>query len=795
MNENLEVKISVRNLVEFVLRSGDLDSKFMGTSRALEGTRIHQKLQKMNKDKFSAIEKEYLAEVSLQHEFDLKGVHYNIEGRADGIIVDKKVEIGEVSEAIVDEIKSVGCPIESVNESFSEVHWAQARCYGYIYSLQNNLESIVVQLTYYQIDTEEVKIFNRNYKFIELEEFFFEVINRYSLWANMSSCWRNTRDEAIRTLEFPFKVYRRGQRELAVGVYKTITEGKKLFAQAPTGIGKTISTIFPAVKAMAEGHASKLFYLTAKTITRQAAEEAFEKMRNKGLRVKTATLTAKDKICFSKGSACTPEACKYARGHFDRVNDAIFEILQKEDKLSRECIERYAESYSICPFEFSLDLALWADAVICDYNYAFDPRVYLKRFFMDNSGDYIFLIDEAHNLVDRAREMFSAELSKTAFLELKKVMKDKQPKISKALGKLNSFMLEMKKRCSEEKQFVEKEQPQSLSSLLKSFIKISEEWLTQNEAVEGQEELLDLYFTALNFIKISELYDQCYVTYGEMRDRDVKLKLFCLDPSYLLSEATKRAKAAIFFSATLTPISYYKEILGGSNDDYTVRLASPFDRDNLSLLVAETISTKYKNRDRSYMDIVEYIKVISNKRRGNYLVFFPSYTYMNIVYTVFLEKYPGEKTIIQSGDMDEMQREEFLNNFQADCNETLIGFAVIGGIFSEGIDLQGERLIGSIIVGVGLPQICFERDIIKKYFQEKNKLGYEYSYMYPGMNKVMQAAGRVIRSESDKGVVVLLDERFASSVYQNIFPKEWFPHIRIRSLKEAASTIEEFWNM
>jgi DNA excision repair protein ERCC-2 len=797
-----EIRISVRNLVEFVLRSGDLDMRFTGSSRAIEGTRIHQKLQKSNKEGKLYPNSDYIPEMTLAYYFQYKDFSFLLEGRADGIIIPKEHEepaslIIEKQRAIIDEIKSTTRPLDTINEDYNELHWAQGKCYAYIYAEQNALEEIEVQLTYYQVDSEEIKYLKNVFTKEELKLFFYDLIERYCIWAEFTRSWNNRRNVSVKELNFPFDAYRKGQRELAVSVYKTIKEEKKMFAQAPTGIGKTISTLFPAVKAMGEGHISKVFYLTAKTITRQVAEEAFIIMRqsNDNFQFKTITLTAKDKICFNKGVGCNPEQCQYAKGHFDRVNDALMDILKHENELTREKVEEYAIKYKICPFEFSLDLAIWVDCVICDYNYAFDPRVYLKRFFGEGPGDYVFLVDEAHNLVDRAREMFSAELNKKTFLELKKLMKDKQPKISRALGKLNSYMLTLKKSC-ETGRMIMKEEPSEIYQLLRKFIKESEEWLVKNEKNEGHEELLELYFESLAFIRISELYDERFVTYvEEQQDNNFKIKLYCLDPSYLLGEAVKRGKAAVFFSATLAPINYYKEMLGGNHEDYALRLSSPFDRERLCLLLGDRISTKYKDRERTYSEVVEYINTAVNSRKGNYLIFFPSYKYMNEVYNIFSEKYPEVNVMLQENSMDEEQREKFLESFSEDGESQVVAFAVLGGIFSEGIDLKGDRLIGAVIVGVGLPQICLERDIIKDYFQNKNKMGYEYSYMYPGMNKVLQAAGRVIRSEKDKGVVLLMDERFSSSVYQNIFPREWFPHIKTRNVKEIERYLSEFWDI
>ncbi|HOM02006.1 MAG TPA: ATP-dependent DNA helicase [Acetivibrio sp.] len=775
-----EVKISVRNLVEFVLRYGDIDSSFTGSSRAAEGTRIHKKIQK-------AQGKEYSAEVFLKSTVEFDDFFLTVEGRADGII-------NEDGCFTIDEIKSTTVPLELIDESYNSLHWAQAKCYAYIYAVNENLDRIKVRLTYCHLDTEEIKYLVSEFGIEELSRFFNELVEKYYVWARLSYDWEVKRNSSIKALEFPFEKYRKGQRKLAVAVYKTITEGKKLYVKAPTGIGKTISTLFPAVKAMGEGHASKIFYLTAKTVTGSVAKEAFAKMREKGLLCKTVTLTAKEKICFMEKSVCKPEKCEYAKGHFDRVNEAIMDILKKEDEIKREVIEEYAKAHKVCPFEFALDLTLWADAIICDYNYVFDPRVYLKRFFSDTGGDYIFLVDEAHNLVDRAREMFSAQLSKKDFLELKKEMKEENPKISNILQKLNTFMLGMKKLCGDNDYFVSKEEQSEIYLLLRKLIGECEEYLADSakKGVEN-EDLLQLYFDALMYLKISEFYDDRYVTFVEKADNDVRIKLFCIDPSHLLSEALKRGKAAVFFSATLLPLDYFKEILGGGPDDYTMYLDSPFEVNNRCFMIADRISTRYQDRDKSCNEVVECIKSVVWAKKGNYIAFFPSYQYMNMVYELVEKECSDIKLYVQSGSMTEKEREDFLENFKADPKETVLGFCVLGGIFSEGIDLKDDRLIGAIIVGVGLPQICNERNIIKDYYRNKNRLGFEYSYMYPGMNKVMQAAGRVIRSEDDKGVILLVDDRFTTPGYLALFPNEWFPYIRVTG-KNISECIKKFWN-
>lgn len=780
--EKAHIEISIRNLVELVLRSGDIDSRLVSSNRMLEGTRIHQKIQKESGDR-------YEKEVLLSYDYRLEGFTIRLEGRADGIIT-------EPEGVVIDEIKSTARPLEYIDDEFSLLHWAQAKCYAFIYCNQNELQDIFVQLTYFHIDTEQKKIIRKLFTLTELQEFMSRLLEKYLVWASMSDSWNTRRDLSIKELQFPFENYRNGQRELAVAVYKTIVQGKKLFVQAPTGIGKTISTLFPAVKALGEQQISKIFYLTAKTITRQVAEEAFSKMRSTGLKFRTLTLTAKEKICFNNEVSCNPDFCGYARGHYNRVNTALTDILQNSEYLSRELIEDYAEKHKVCPFEFALDLSLWADCVICDYNYVFDPRVYLKRFFINNNGDYAFLVDEAHNLVDRAREMFSAQICKTAFYEAKKAMNKQQPQIAKCLNKINTYMVALRKQCGEAGLIISKSEQNDLYKLLNSFITEAEEWIVknQNKEIEGFDQLLEVYFNSIAFLKISEFFDDRYVTLIETYGSEVRVKLFCVDPSFLLSEAVKRGKTAVFFSATLTPLNYFIDILGGDKEDYNINLCSPFDNRKLCLLVQDGISTKYKNRENSYDSIAESIKATVAIRRGNYLVYFPSYKYMNEVYLRFVERNPGTDTFIQETSMTEEERENFLNRFKPDNTSTMVCFGVLGGIFSEGIDLKGDRLIGAIIIGVGLPQISVEQDIIMDYFKKKNGMGYENAYMYPGMNKVLQAAGRVIRSESDRGMVLLIDERFSHRTYKNLFPRHWENSIRVKNTGELQTRLERFWS-
>jgi DNA excision repair protein ERCC-2 len=773
-----EIKISVRNLVEFIVRTGNLDSRFIGINRALEGTRGHKKVQSLYKEGYDA-------EVPLKHTVEFEKFTLIVEGRADGILI-------EDENVIIDEIKTVTHSIELIDEDYNPLHWSQAKCYGYIYALQQGISEIDIQLTYYQIDTEETKKIRKRFTIDALGKYFYDLIEEYCIWADFSYNWIEVRNESIKSLQFPYEKYRKGQREMAVTVYKTIIDRKKLFAQAPTGIGKTVSSIFPAVKAVAEGKTSKIFYLTAKTTTQGIAEETIFKMKEIGLQLKTVTITAKDKICFKEKSNCNPEYCEFARGHFDRINQAIMDLLISENEWTREKILKYSNKHRVCPFEYSLDLSLWADCIICDYNYVFDPNANLKRFFMDKGGDYTFLIDEAHNLVDRSREMFSAELSKKPFLQLKRDTKGKNNELYALFNEINKYMISLRKRCEEQGYIVSNEEVKDFYALLRNLVIEIDEYLSKSRDSKNQEELVSQYFDILNFLKISELYDERYVTYIKNSRDDVTIKLFCLDPSKLLSEGLKRGGSTIFFSATLLPMNYFKQILGSGEDGKVIYLNSPFDKNHRCLLIADRVSTRYANRENSYLQIVEYINTTVASKAGNYMVFFPSYKYMEEVYKLFIEMHPDYNVNRQIPSMTEEERAEFIEFFEPNPEGINIGFCVLGGVYSEGIDLRDDRLIGVIIVGVGLPQVCPERDIIKKYYDKKNNLGFEYSYVYPGMNKVMQAAGRLIRSETDKGVILLIDERFVYSSYQKLFPQEWFPNIRVNT-NTLSKILNDFW--
>ena len=780
-----EIKISVRTLVEFLMRSGNLDNRFTGRDRLADGARLHRKLQK-------AYGENDRAEVHFRRSAELDELTFTVIGRADGVL-------NKDGRVTIDEIKTTTLPLEELEQDQSAVHWAQAQCYAFMLAEQDGLPEVDVQLTYVHADTEEIRILTRCFSFPALRDFFEALVQGYLDWARMTASWGELRDESIRTLEFPFARYRAGQRALTAKTYHALRDGTRLFAQAPTGIGKTMSTLFPAIKAMGEGLCEKLFYLTAKTITRAVAREALCRLRDGGLRLKSVTLTAKEKICFLDTPSCTPEGCPYAKGHFNRVNAALHELINNNDDITRETVERYAKAHTVCPFELSLDATLWADVVICDYNYAFDPRVYLKRFFAqeDASCECVFLVDEAHNLVDRAREMFSAELSRRQFSGIKRALGKSAPRLCKRLTAVIKAFAALAEECPDDcNTAVQQELCEDLYYSSEHAANELERWLKEHDKGNDRyDDILQLYFDCLTFARTAELFDSRYVTLIDTNNHDVRAKLLCVDPSALLNRALSRARGAVLFSATLTPLHYYKEILGGREQDETLRLPSPFDPDRLRLLLCSTVSTAYRDREGSYGQVAEIIAATAQGRTGNYMVYFPSYGYLEQVYGLFISLYPHIPTLVQRQGMTEPEREEFLARFEAQSDQTLVGFAVMGGAFSEGVDLQGERLIGTVIVGVGLAQLTPEQDIVRDYFARENGMGFEYAYMYPGMNKVLQAAGRVIRGEDDRGVVVLIDRRFARRDYLALFPTHWHGCLNAKSTGQVAQSLKEFWQM
>ena len=778
-------RISVRDLVEFLLRSGDLDRRQSSGRRDAQamqaGSRIHRKLQKQ-------MGSGYQAEVTLKYQILLEDIPVSVEGRADGIWTD---ENGEEPLVVIDEIKGTYRDLSRM-EAPVEVHLAQAKCYAYIYGQQHGQMRMGVRMIYADLETEELRYFEETYTMEELSGWFQDLMADYGKWVSFESLWQERRAESLKKLIFPFD-YREGQKDLAVSVYRTIARKKRLFIQAPTGVGKTLSVLFPALKAMGEGLASRIFYLTARTITRTVAVDALDLLRQQGMELKTVVLTAKEKLCVCEKPECDPDHCPRAKGHFDRINQAVYELWTTgPDACTREVILESAERYQVCPFELSLDLAVWVDTLICDYNYVFDPNVSLKRFFADGvREDYLFLIDEAHNLVERGREMYSASLEKEAFLQIKKLLRGKREGLTKALDGCNRYLLTLKRECESGFQILP--QVGGFELQLQRLGAELDKYLEQPVPEEIREQVMEFYFSVWNFLGICDRLDDNSVLYTEFSEEGhFWLHLYCVRPAENLRQCLDCGTAAIFFSATLLPVNYYKDLLTGNLEDYAVYAKSPFDPANRLLLVGTDVSSRYSRRGAAeYERMARYIHETVTVKTGNYLVFAPSYQVMEQVADRCVA-YEDMECIRQESGMTEEEREAFLKEFEKERNHSLVGFCVMGGIFSEGIDLTEDRLIGALIIGTGLPQVCREREIVKEYFDKKGMDGFAYAYQYPGMNKVLQAAGRVIRTEADRGMILLMDDRFATISYQRLFPREWEQHAYCQ-VDSLEGQLQEFW--
>lgn len=823
----MNIRISVRSLVEFIFRSGDISDSSNGTlSREAmnAGSRIHRKLQKRAGSYYNS-------EVPLKFTSECGGHAITVEGRADGIIdrslkenrndayqkkdpadddpghvidMDHGYEVDfHDGEVMIDEIKGIYRNLDEL-EGPQKVHVAQAMCYAYIYASERGHDNIDVRISYVNLDSEKEKFFRRSYEFSYLAEWYDAMICELARWLDVVEQHRFKRDESIAKMVFPFE-YRKGQKEMALCVYRTIENSGHLYVQAPTGIGKTMAAIYPTVKSFVQGDVSKLFYLTAKTIAHTVARDAIRLLMDRGLEFSAVILTAKEKICLQEKMDCNPELCPYARGHYDRVNRALYELVQGEKIIDREAVTKCAEKYSVCPFELSLDVTLFADAVICDYNYVFDPRVGLKRFFAADgsaSENYVFLVDEAHNLVDRASSMYSAQIVKEDFLELRKKLSGYGGRIAGCLGSCNRELLELKKAVPAEGYSV----LGSINGLHLKLLNLHdaiELFLEDNRQIPEREELLNFYFNLTSFLNIAEMIDDNYIIYDEiLPDGRFMVKLYCVKPAANIRTCLDRGKATVFFSATILPVRYYMEMLSDCPDDQAIYIQSPFPRENRRIYIADDVTTRYTRRnDEQYVNISRYIESMVNAREGNYMVFFPSYAMLEKVVGISgnMNFSHDVKIITQTPYMNEEDRERFLQEF--DGSQNVLALCIMGGIFSEGIDLVGDKLVGAVVVGPGLPQVCTERKLMMEYFDNRNQSGdrwvdsegFRYSYQYPGVNKVFQAAGRVIRTEDDQGVILLLDERFAARRYTDLFPVEWADY-QVCNRQNVDEKLADFWN-
>lgn len=770
------IKMSVHQLVDFLLRKGDIDNRVYNKNTMNEGSRLHASYQRRQ-------DSDYIAEYYLIHTFKVDDFEVTLNGRADGIISRPFL-------TTIDEIKTSVMDNEEFYQEQGEWHLGQAKIYALIYALDHDLERMGVRLTYINQLNNSSLVKDFKYTKEELENYVTDLIREYLEFYKLVFSQLEKRNETSELLDFPFKKFRKGQRELAKYTFAAIKNKQNLYVEAPTGIGKTMSTLFPAVKSFSNGDVDKIFYLTAKNSGVEAAFNATKLLVEKGLRVVAIQITAKEKICACPGRGCNPDECPFAKNYYGKVRNAIIEAVTHELLLSKDVITEYAMRHQICPFEYELDLSLFSDIIICDFNYLFDPIVYMRRYFDEDNYRMVGLIDEAHNLVERGRDMYSASIDYYEFKRMKNSLKDYNHKeLKTAIRRINKLFKAYQEEKEEGYNLLDDIDNKILNAL-SNFQKFCSDFM-KKEHQKVTDELKDFYFSTIRFSKIADFFDENFKFFIYKDQKEISLNIYNLDPSSLIGESLKKLEAAVLFSGTLSPLDYYVQMLGGNEDSPVLKIPSPFPKENFKLMIAPNVSTTYKNRDNTILEVVDYIKAMVDQKVGNYFVFFPSYKYLNSVLAKFDDS--SYELHIQKSEMSESEKIRFLDNFQANPKTTHIAFAVLGGIFSEGIDLLHDRLIGAIIVGVGLPQISYERDLIRNYFNENEENGFEYAYVKPGMNRVMQAVGRVIRSEEDVGAVLLIDERYMHRQYQDLFKAEWNNYRVVLTIDDLKDELVAFY--
>lgn len=798
------INVSVTELCLTALRGGSIDLRRAPTvqSRLEEGKKLHSELEAQRAAKYEG----YTAELSFRHFCNYADVDWCISGFADGAYTENGVRV-------IEEIKTVQgfIPFEPDAQ-----HLAQLRTYGHFLCVKEGLCNIKLILTYYNTVNKKTKRF----EFLESSELlricFENLLDRVMPRAKLMVGRSEIRLPSVRSnSKFPYSELRTGQDELVQEVYRTVKGGKRLFAQAPTGIGKTLSVLYPSVRALADGHADRIFYLTAKASTRKEAFAAAKKMYECGAHLRTCVISAREQSCANEAakqlgrvsSYCNPEDCPYANGYYDRVDHAIFSLIASKNGFSRIAIQEAAKEFSVCPYELSLDLSELCDIIICDYNYVFDPGVYLRRYFAPDAekSNNVFLIDEAHNLPDRARDMYSCELQRSGFEAVYTESGSNETELDAALEKVIMFMRGLRRLCRDsivktpdgERGFYMSQAPvEGLDGILRDFVKTADAWRRPRREHPLYARVSDLVTAAKKYLQIAEYYDSKFLSYIELLGKDTRVRVFCLDPSGVIGDRMERARSSVLFSATLTPLDYFRGLCGSGGDAITLDLPSPFSPENLCIAAVDTVSTRAEDRDiRTCRKIATYIAATVSAKAGNYICYFPSYDFMDKVIEEFSTKYPRVELTVQKRGMSLAEREQFLSAFKEDTGVLRIGFCVLGGSFSEGVDLPGNRLIGSIVVGAGIPGISNERNILRDYYDLRTDgQGYDYAYTYPGMNAVLQAAGRVIRSDTDRGIVVLIDDRYGTPQYARLFPEQWSRLQFAGNPKSLAEIARRFWN-
>jgi DNA excision repair protein ERCC-2 len=784
------ISLGVHDFVDLILRRGDLDNRIFNTLSMEEGTRLHAWYQNKQGP-------EYASEVYLEHTFVKDDFTLQMSGRADGIITHGPDDI------TIDEIKTTNTDIEEFYKAQKDWHLGQALVYAYIYLLDHSLNFIKVQLTYIsQLDTTQVKQYLFIYQQEDLRLLIDVYLDLYVDFLKKISLMKDERQTSIQAMQFPFPSLRKGQKELMDFVKGTVETGQVGFCEAKTGIGKTVSCLYPYIQALGEKNLEKIFYLTSKNSIKAIVYETLKRMDQMGVKLKAVFMTSKERICLnSKKRHCNPDECIYAKNYYDKVNRAIFDGLGRKDLFQEQDVLELAEEYQICPFELQLDLLNYADIIVGDYNYLFDPTARLIRFFETyQPNPYLLLVDEAHNLPDRVRDMFSSEIRAedlhTVLDSLKKEKGKGIKPLKEDLARLITYFAQVVLTQSESSYAEVMEEasvPDQLIDLLNGFVGHGKKYMKDRKSIN--DEFLSFYYLAQQFLSLppSDKKFAYYFTFAADEKTCLSFSIGCLDPRPLIKAGYLAFQAGVCFSATLSPKKYFIDLLGGNDDSETLYLPSPFDPSNCLVMVDPFISTKFRDREYSVGKITDAILAVVKKKVGNYFIFFPSFEYM-MKFKPFFDSMSEFRCFYQSSQMDEGERENFLSQFQRAPSKTTLGFIVLGGIFAEGIDLTDDRLIGAIIVSVGLPKINYLSDRIQQYFGEDSPdLGYAYAYTYPGLNRVFQAAGRVIRGEKDKGVILYIDTRFDYTVYKSNLSEMYQSYLKLGTPELIGAAVIRFW--
>ncbi len=760
--------VSVRAIAEFALEGGDLMMEAASAERMREGMEGHILLQRQ-------LDASWRTEESLSREVEITSIRIRVQGRADAV---RRYE----NTLTVEEIKTTGRDPAAIGEEAYPAHWAQAQIYAAILCQRENFAFAEVAIVYYNLSGTKAR-FSRFYSTEELESLFFGYVEKYANWLAALEIWRGRFQPSVRALKFPFDTYRAGQREMARNAYIAVRDKKRVMIEAPTGIGKTAAALFGALKASGEGRATAIFYLTARTTGRRAAEDAIDLMRGRGLFARSVTITAKEKACVPGDLDCA--SCPYAQGYFDRHRAALVKALDMQ-KLDQQAIRALAEDFILCPFELSLGLTESADVIICDYNYAFDPRNRLQRFFL-KKNDCALLIDEAHNLPERARDMLSAPLCGRDIARLRR-----------DIGKKDAFYPALTKAARAFKWTEDMEQEAATRPDDKLAAAADDLYQALYESVpRGHphgKQLVRLMLDAMWYCRRHGEFDEKESRALKAQDgKYLDAKIMCVNPSKHIDKCLSRVGGAVLFSATLTPADFYARELSvdENNGDALLSLPSPFPPENQLTLLME-IPTRFRAREQTLSEVVRAIHEMAAAKVGNYIACFPSHAYLGMAYERFREMYPDVYIVRQAGKMSEDARAQFIAAFTPAPEKSMIAFIALGGVFAEGVDLPGERLVGAAIVSVAIPQICLEREVIREIMDDGEEGGYDFAYTYPGFRRVLQAAGRVIRTDSDRGIVLLIDERFGQEKYIALMPPNWRVH-RVEGAEGVKGAVGRFW--